>query len=157
MITIASAKNSDYEDFLDIFGIVEEQHRLALPRKYTKPDILFTQEEYQHLIKQKKHQIFMAKSGEESVWILLAEIKYAPNKPTLKKRMYVDIDTICIRPEWRGRGIGKMLLETIEIWTKEKWVHDIQLNVWSFNQEALEFYEKNEYIIVSSLMRKHLS
>jgi len=34
--------------------------------------------------------------------------------------MYVDIDTICIRPEWRGRGIGKMLLETIEIWTKEK-------------------------------------
>jgi GNAT superfamily N-acetyltransferase len=35
-------------------------------------------------------------------------------------------------------------------------INDIELNVWSFNQNAVTFYEKKGYITFSQKMRKVL-
>ncbi len=62
---------------------------------------------------------------------------------------WLDIDDFWIDERYRGKGLGKEMLETAE---KEALIRDCryaQLKTFSF--QAREFYEKNDYIIVGEL------
>ena len=56
------------------------------------------------------------------------------------KTMY--IDDLCVDENLRGKHIGSFLYEHVLSFAKENGCHDITLNVWSFNESALRFYEK---------------
>lgn len=153
-ITIQSATVHDYQDFVSIFSLVEETHREALPRKYQKPEILFTQEEFLSLIQDQATKIFMAKDWDLNIGFILVFKKQALQKPVLRKREYIEVDTLCISPSHRKQWIGKLLLDEVEKRAQENNINDIQLTVWDFNKEAKAFYEKNGYQTINCLMRK---
>ncbi|MGB5941495.1 MAG: GNAT family N-acetyltransferase [Leeuwenhoekiella sp.] len=50
------------------------------------------------------------------------------------------IADIIVSPEARGRGIGKMLMEKAETWTKENGYNLLTLNVFNDNKKARKFY-----------------
>jgi ribosomal protein S18 acetylase RimI-like enzyme len=106
------------------------------------------------LIQDQTTKIFMAKDWEQNIGLILAFKKQAPQKPVLKKREYIEVDTLCISPSHRKQWIGKLLLDEVEKRAKEDNIDDIQLTVWNFNQGAKDFYEKNGYLTVNGLMRK---
>ncbi len=47
---------------------------------------------------------------------------------------------ISVLKDFRNRGIGKKLMDTIKLWAKENKVKRIELQVFSINLKALEFY-----------------
>lgn len=59
----------------------------------------------------------------------------------LKDKYYAYIDEICIRENFRRKGFGKILFNYIYDLVKSKGVDTLELGVWSFNKEALEFYK----------------
>ena len=56
------------------------------------------------------------------------------------------IEDVVVRPEWRGKGIGRCLLETIEVWAHTKGLNRIQLLADSTNTPALEFYKNRGWM-----------
>lgn len=155
-LKVQEAYSSDYEWFLQVFSRVEALHREFLPWKYKKTDIFFSKQEFEDILIWNNAKIFIAKYNQQIVWIVLAFIKEAPNKPILQKRKYIEIDTICVLEKFEWQWIWKKLLNTIE----QRWniigIQDIQLNVWLFNKSAVDFYIRNWYHTVSSIMRKEL-
>ena len=66
------------------------------------------------------------------------------------------IDDICVLEKHRRKGIGRSLLDACKAAAKEHGCKTMDLGVWSFNRDAIMFYEnygmrertrKMEYVI----------
>jgi len=52
------------------------------------------------------------------------------------------VEDVVIDKKWRGKGIGRALLNKIALWATEMGAHRMQLLADRNNAEALHFYEK---------------
>ena len=52
----------------------------------------------------------------------------------------------------KGKGYGKLLMQEVKQIAKQKGISRIELNVWTFNEDAVKFYEKLGF----ETYRKHL-
>ena len=57
----------------------------------------------------------------------------------------LDVDQLVILEEYRGRGLGKKLMEEAKKIAKENECDRIELNCWLFNENALNMYEHIGY------------
>jgi len=62
-----------------------------------------------------------------------------------KYTKYLEVGELGVDSNCRSKGIGKKLMSHIENIAKQKQVDEIQLNMWEFNQRALNFYERSGY------------
>ena len=87
---------------------------------------------------------------------MLATKQESQDMPILQKRTYFLLDDLGVRDSYRKQGIGTALMKEFEKIAKEKGVYDIELNVWSFNKNAISFYESKGYDAINQKMRKVL-
>ncbi|NCB33438.1 MAG: GNAT family N-acetyltransferase [Erysipelotrichia bacterium] len=66
------------------------------------------------------------------------------------------VDDLCVHSSARGSHIGKALLEYAERYALEKNCYNLTLNVWSFNQRAVRFYENAGLKPMETTMEKIL-
>jgi ribosomal protein S18 acetylase RimI-like enzyme len=69
---------------------------------------------------------------------------------------FTKIISLGVTETLRGQGIGTQLLVRAEAWSRERGVDEIRLNVWAFNQFAVEMYQKHEYAIRSHQLAKRI-
>ena len=62
--------------------------------------------------------------------------------PNLQKEKSLYIDDICVDENARCKGVGSAIYKEILRYAKQRRCHNVTLNVWSFNEDALHFYEK---------------
>lgn len=55
------------------------------------------------------------------------------------RKMY--IDDVCVDSAFRKHGIGKMLMEATKHEAEKAGCHLAELNVWAFNENAVNFYK----------------
>ncbi|MFZ2634634.1 MAG: GNAT family N-acetyltransferase [Desulfosalsimonadaceae bacterium] len=53
------------------------------------------------------------------------------------------VEDLVVKTGWRGKGVGRMLLESMEAWSNSCGLKRLQLLADSENDPALEFYQKN--------------
>ncbi len=56
-----------------------------------------------------------------------------------QKTLYVD--DLCVDENYQSHGIGKALLLRAKQYAEETGCANVELNVWSFNEKAIKFYE----------------
>lgn len=60
----------------------------------------------------------------------------------------VEIKRMFVHPDYRGRGIARMILDELELWAKESGFHESMLET-GFNQpEAIALYSKAGYEVI---------
>ncbi len=64
-----------------------------------------------------------------------------PENPFMKERDYLDIDEFCVDEAYRRTGVGTELMAFVSTWARENGFSKIELNMWEFNRDALQFYE----------------
>ncbi|AKB30017.1 Acetyltransferase [Methanosarcina siciliae T4/M] len=87
--------------------------------------------------------IILAIEDPENPEILIAEVH--TYKPGIKVFAHIFSDlTIVVRPDYQGKGIGKLLLGTLlqETISKHSEVMRVELLVRESNKRAIEFYKK---------------
>ena len=57
------------------------------------------------------------------------------------------VDTICVTPEARGKGIGTLLLQFAIDQTKERGFRKLSLNVETKKEQAIRLYERTGFVI----------
>ena len=76
--------------------------------------------------------------------------------PHATDRESVYIFDIKVRPEARGRGIGRAALDALESWARSAGYRRIGLQVFGSNAVARRLYTRAGYIETNVLMEKHL-
>lgn len=66
---------------------------------------------------------------------------YKDENPFMYERDFLDIDEFCVDEKFRRQGVATELISFIKDYTKEKGFKRLELNMWEFNEGALEFYE----------------
>jgi len=154
IIKVSQAKKEDYNGFIEVFKEVEELHRLNASWKFKKPEPIFSEEYYEKLINDENCMFFLAKDENEIVGYSIAYKKEVSDIPVLKNRKWIHIDDLSVKSNQRKKGIGSIIMEEIENWAKKNNINEIELNVWLFNTNAINFYEKKGYEAFSQRMRK---
>ena len=50
------------------------------------------------------------------------------------------LDDLCVDENCRGQGVGRKLYEYVKTYAKEQGCHNLTLNVWEGNDDAISFY-----------------
>lgn len=112
-------------------------------------DFASSEPAYERAIADPDQAIFVAEIDSRVVGYIYCSHETVPDD--LIAVPYVCIYELAVQKEMRESGIGNALMERVENWATRKGVRVIQLAVWEFNTEALQFYSSHGY---STLMRK---
>ena len=112
-----------------------------------KPDVFkagFNDELYNHIYdiwNDPEQEIVVADADGIICGFAVVHHIYKAENPFMFERDFIDVDELCVAERFRRQGIATEIITFIKDYTKEKGFKRIELNMWEFNQGALEFYE----------------
>lgn len=86
--------------------------------------------------------LLVAEEGNEICGYAMVEVVRKPETAYLFERHYLDIQELGVLSAYQKKGYGKELINKVVEIAKEENIHQIELNAWCFNENALEFYRK---------------
>lgn len=111
---------------------------------------------YSEAIEQKDSHIFIAQQGDEAVGYVIAKILHKPESALTKASQCVHVDEFCVAPSHQNHGHGSALMEAVYNLAREQNIRRITLDVWAFNTQALQFYEKRGFAPFMQRLETHL-
>jgi ribosomal protein S18 acetylase RimI-like enzyme len=88
-------------------------------------------------------EVVVAESGGEIVGSGYALIQDA--KIYYKHQKYAYLGFMYVKPEYRGKGVNKKVIEALEAWSLSHNITEIRLEVYTDNQPAIRAYEKTGF------------
>ncbi len=155
-IIIRPATKNDGQAVIDLLFNIAEFHHNGRPDIFRENFSKYNIEEYLELL------------GREDVFILVADVEekvegYAiafyndfEGDKAKHPSKYIYLDDLCVSPNCRKGGIGTALMEGVEEKAKALGCEKIELNVWNFKGNALEFYQKCGYSPMCIRMEKKI-
>lgn len=98
---------------------------------------------------------YVALDGKEVVGILLAG-ELVRDENIYRNQKYFQIFDIVVSSSHKKRGIGKMLISRIAEEARHDGIKQIELEVFSFNNDAVRFYQRLNFREVSRNMSLYL-
>lgn len=86
------------------------------------------------------HILVCEKDGQIVAYAILAETE-VPEKPHRPARRFIEVDEFCVDASHHREGIGRVLMDGVREFARERGYDRIELNMWEFNENALRFYE----------------
>lgn len=155
--TIRKATSQDYDELCVVMDQIDALHRDNAPHLFQKPTGPVRDRDYiLGLLADENVGLFVAEQEGKLVGFVHVVIRDAPAVPIFVPRRYAIIDSIAVREEYRGQGIGHALMAPAHDWAIAKGATSVELNVYEFNKHAIAFYQALGYEIQAHWMRKPL-
>jgi GNAT superfamily N-acetyltransferase len=106
------------------------------------------------LISSPDAEVVVAEIGGEIVGSGYARIERS--EPYLRHHQHSYLGFMYVVPEYRGKGINRLIVAALEEWSVSKGVTEMQLEVYVENAGAISAYEKSGYSRLILTMRKGL-
>lgn len=139
---IRNAKIEDKKELKEILIQAQELHYNNRPdifRKMTPKEI---EKEIMEVLENKERKIIVVANENDKVCgLVIFKIKEIKNNTNLKDARILHIGKIVVDEKCRRKGIGKLMMKEINKISKKLKCDRIELNCWSFNEEAIEFYK----------------
>lgn len=136
-------REMNLNDYEDVRILVKQIHELHLSNR---PDIYndgesFPKEYFKKVLNDANNLNYVYVENKKIVGALNASLQHTNPLPIIKPRTFYFIENIVVDKNHRRKGIAKKLFHYLTLKTKENNIDSIELNVWSFNTEAIKFYE----------------
>lgn len=152
MITIEETR--DYELVACLNEQVQNLHHYLHPAIFKA----FNQEAAANAIKQffsdPGCKAYLAMKENEVAGYVIVFIREAKENPFHYTIRSVYIDQICVLEQYRGMGIGKLLIQRAEELAKESGINTVELDHWSSNQLAAKRFRQAGYTLVKERLSK---
>jgi ribosomal protein S18 acetylase RimI-like enzyme len=77
--------------------------------------------------------------------------------PLVQPVSFARVGSVGVAEGHRGRGVGTELMRRVEAWAAAKGAKRVSLNVWAFNERAVQLYMELGYEVRSHTMGKRIS
>lgn len=141
-MNIRRAQPKDIEGINKLLFQVLEVHHNGRPDLFKGNVKKYTDDELLEIILDDSRPIFVGVDANDNVlgYAFCVFICHENNNIlTDIKTLY--IDDLCVDENVRGQRIGKQLYEYVLQFAKESGCYNVTLNVWSYNESAMKFYE----------------
>lgn len=83
--------------------------------------------------------LFVAMAGGRTVGFISGELRQG--SPTFLPKTWASVDDVFVEPDYRNRGMGRALLQSVGAWAKARDADGISLQVAAANKRGRKFYE----------------
>lgn len=104
--------------------------------------------------KEKDGRIYIAENNKKAIGFISLRIESKGDEILLPSIRCVFITDFIIQKEFRGKGVGKLLLAKADEYAKERNIPYVKLSVFSKNSNAVEMYHKLGFIDHDTAMLK---
>lgn len=157
-MTIREAEEADLSSICKLSDEINLDHHVNMPKDFLMPGGNNRDQSYwQSFMERESSAVFVAEQNAVIVGVIAASVSNAVPFPFLVSRPRAHVATVIVASEFRGKGIGRDLMSSVEVFAKEKGAADIRLEVMAFNTNALEFYEGLDYEVMSYRLTKSIS
>lgn len=143
-ITVRLARAGDERAIAALLVEIHAQHAEGRPDLFGKGKAKYAESDVLDLFGQKDAPILVAADSEAVVGYAICQIIRNQN-PAQGKYKTLYIDDINVAKEARRKGIGSALLTECRKIARRSRCYNVTLNVWSFNEGAIAFYEANGF------------
>lgn len=106
----------------------------------------------EHLVR-RQPLILIARNDDSAVGYLIA---FLEQDGVLFEERFVHVSEAFVLEAYRGRGIGRALLQRAEAWARERGADAVRLDVFAANRSGKQFWETAGFEIEVHQMRKTL-
>ncbi len=156
MIIIRKATIWDYDSIESLHQELSDLHGRWADWNFHHINPSYTKELFTERLEDGDTFVFVTEKESAIIAYVIFQIKHSEDYPILRKRTWLFIKDIVVAESERWKWIGSLLLEKWEEIAKEMNLWSIELHVWSFNEEVVEFYKKRWFEPFSIKMRKEL-
>ena len=135
-------RNITISDYNDVDKLMQQVHSLHVknrPDLYVELEHPLSKTEFEEQVQ--NNNLISVVAEEKGVVIGLCIVTIR-NKSGMVNKKIAYMDDLCVDEKFRGKGIGKELFSYVSNIVKEKGANRLDLMVWSFNKNALNFYEE---------------
>lgn len=104
------------------------------------------------LIKSEEALVLVTEDNNEIIASGYARIKKTENDYSNFDE-YAYLGFMYVKPEHRGKGVNKLILDELIGWAKSKNISEVRLDVYSQNESAVKAYEKAGFESLLTTMR----
>ena len=140
----ATAANAELVSALN--ADVQAVHAAALPLRFKPPGPdTFPVKEALALLEKPESLVFLAYAERQPAGYAYAEVVHRPETSRTFAFEMVHIHHISVASEFRRQGVGSALLGAVRASGLELGIALLTLDVWSFNEDARAFFERNGF------------
>ncbi len=140
IVAISAARVDDLEQLNDLMFALHDEHHQQCPEHFKTAQEIEQEKSISRYIDDPECLIFVAKQQGRILGFVtghFCELVSSVSKPVLMG----SIDELYICPKSRRKGMAKLLMDKIETRFIDYGVTQVFVEVWQFNQSALELYQ----------------
>lgn len=137
-MTIRDMKLEDYDAVDTLMQQLHKIHVNGRPDLYVEMEHPYSKEELTEKIYNKEVIALAAEEEDRIVGLCIVVIKHRSGMVNMKTAY---VDDLVVDQSYQRRGIAKSLFQKAEERAKALGAERMDLTVWSFNENALKFYE----------------
>ncbi len=145
-------KTADSSLLAELNKDVQELHVRKYPDLFKPCDNSAVRQFFDSLVQQPHWFHFVAYRGDVPVGFIQVERRELKDHPFRRDGVQLYIHQICVRNEHAGKGYGRQLIDHAKQLAKEMNIHRLELDVWSLNQRANDFFLKSGFETVNRRM-----
>lgn len=132
---------------------VQALHAQALPRILKPPSSgAFPPEEVARWFDDARNHVFLACEGESAVGYIWARLLSLPETSYRYGMEVAYINHLVVQSACRRRGVGRALIGQVLGLAREQGISMVQLDVWSFNEQAKAFFRRQGFTVFNERM-----
>lgn len=139
--TVRKAVLADCHRILPLQTQISKLHFEGRPDIFKDEVRTYTEEQFQKWLDSPTHVPLIAEVDGEVAGYAFSWVIQCRDHPTYKDFDSFYIDDICVLEKFRRHGIGRALMVCCVEEAAKRRCKNVELGVWSFNKDAIAFYE----------------
>lgn len=139
---IRLAQKCDIPGIIALLKQVGEVHHRGRPDLFRAGAQKYNEAELEAILQDPSRPIFVSVEESAVLGYGFCMIQETRDNSVLCDDKSIYIDDICIDESCRGKHIGTAIFRHIHAYARSIGCDSITLNVWSFNESAMKFYER---------------
>lgn len=152
MISIVETK--DYDVLATMNEEIQTFHHQIQPDVFKPYDKEAIAAFFKSTVNNENARAFVAQENETTLGYVLLFIIHFPENPFQYSRSYILIDQILVLKAHQRKGVGKLLLDATFAFAKAHNIDTVELNHWTQNDEARNFFGRNKFEYYNEKMRR---
>lgn len=144
-------------DLDELWRIAPMKEQIHAQHVAGRPDLFAPLENlsaFEAFVREDGLRLFLAEREGEPLGYALTRVVDRPANPYMRRRLFLRVEEICVDERFRRQGVGRALMEAIHEEAQAQGCPRVVLDVWSFNEEAMHFYQSMGFCAYQTFLEK---
>ena len=149
---IKEATSQDMEILAELNKVVHDLHVRAAPHFFKPHTQAAMKQAFEDFLSGENFRIFVGYDQAEPVGYMIIRMFSRPDNAFTFERKVLYIDQIAVKAERQGQGFGAEFITSARALARDLGYRNVELDVWVFNQKALNFFAGQGFKTERALM-----